>query len=188
MITWGSFILSLAAIVLAMKRSSGPVKLYFWSQLLATPVVFLGARMLGNRSDVYLYLYIAVTLPIFETCCFIASRARNDELLTSALVGTISGCVAVTGMSSITFASGFVLLQGVVLSALAMAMLHAAPDSGDEVAVGFISMFCAILSIFSFGYVQHTEWELANRWLPSTTGIVAFGWLGLKYNNREVVQ
>lgn len=136
--------------------------------------------MLGNQSDIYLYLYIAVTLPIFETCGFIASLARQSELLASALVGTVSGCVAVTGMNTISFGLGFVLLQGIILSALAMAMLYAAPNSGDESVVMLIALFCVVLSMFSFGYIQHASWETANRWLPSSVGIIIFFCIGFQ--------
>lgn len=174
------------AILAAMRRSTGAVRLYFIAQLIATPVLFVGVRVLGNHADYYSLLYCAVTLPILETSWFIAAGRGVFTALPSATVAALIGGIALASLTSLSRDTIIVLIEGTLLCFIGWALLLGAPNLTDYTAAKGIGTLSILLSTFDFGYILHADWETANRWVPSFLGIATFLWLGRQPNEQRV--
>jgi hypothetical protein len=173
-----TFALGLLTILAALRRSRQAIKFYFIAQLVSTLTIFPAYLWLGNHHVLYRLLYIAVTLPILETCCFVIAGMQRNTLMLAASYGAIMGGIAINGLKELTPDSAVCLGQGILLSTIGLAMLLVAPEAEDRCAVRTIGMFSLALACFSFAYILNS-WEAENKWLPSFLGITAFGWIAL---------
>jgi hypothetical protein len=173
----------LAATVLAERRSRPAVRLYFRAQIIATVALFAGVRLLGVHQMLYAVLYIAVTLPILETCGFLIAEGHPGErtLLVAACFGLLMGCIAASDVGHHTLGDYIVFFEGVLLAEVGIAMLVV----GKDIAVETIGTLSLALSSFDFVYLMNPEWESANGWIPSFLATMAFIRIGFGRQERE---
>lgn len=182
MTTWLSFGLLLLTATLAMRKTSGALKLYFRAQLIATLALFAAVKMFGVNDDFYRALYIIVTIPILEVCVFLIweSRDRWKHLSTSLSFAMLSTTIAVAGMDKFTVDVWISLIEGALLSAIGMGLLLAAQNSDERETLSAIGMLSLALSVFDFGYVSNANWQDLNKWLPSLLCAASWGWILLQ--------
>ncbi len=173
--TWLSFISLLLTVAagLAVSHRRSTLRLYFWAELLNAPVVFAGAHYLGDHDTFYALLYVAVTLPILECCCFMALEAGLNDFGVRVAVafGLFVGMVASFGMPHHPPIDYVTFAEGVLLAMIAVAML-----SGKRVAWhGWpIAALLLALSSYDFGWLRNESWSTLNDWLPSAMSTLAF--------------
>lgn len=170
--TWLSFISLLLAAVAGLLRSrrGSTLWLYFCAQLVNAPVVFASVRFLGDHATTYALLYVAVTLPILECCCFMLweKGLSNLHLRIAVAFGLFMGMIESFGMTPghyVTFA------EGVLLSMIGVAMVLSMVPHTKEHIVGVLSL---ALSCYDFAWLRNDSWAGLNDWLPSLLCTVAF--------------
>lgn len=172
-------LLLLLATVAGFLRSRKTVRLYFRAQLIYIPVVFLGAKYLGDRAALYAVLYGAATLLILECCCFLIWEARLDLRLYIASLnfGLFMGIVTSIGAPRHPLGDYVTFGEGVMLSIIGMSLLQVANASEDKMAVKTIGILSLALSCYDFGFFRNESWYVVNGWLPSLLCSVAFLWI-----------
>jgi hypothetical protein len=179
--SWASFLIGLLSILAARRRSQRAVRLYFNAQLIATCALFMGVRLLGDHATLYAILYGAVTLPIFECCCFMIWEGRLDVRLYLASInfGIFMGIIGALGMTQHPVEDFVTFFEGVFLSIIGLSLLQVASTCQDRLAVRTIGILSLAQSCYDFGFFRNESWYALNGWLPSTLGIAAFGWIAL---------
>jgi hypothetical protein len=178
------FLLALTAKTLALLRSRTEVFYYFCAQLLYTPVVFFGGKHFGVHSGTYLMLYVAATLPIIETACFILFRAQREQMITATIFGAFMGGIAANGMTHFGIADAVTFTEGVLLSIIGLGLLLTVPDSDDKTAVSVIGKFSLAMACFDFAYLLNDLRGL-NKWVPSFVGLTCWLWIGLHGSTKS---
>jgi len=173
--TWLSFTSLLLAAVAGLLRSrqGSTLRLYFLAQLLNVPVVFLAARYLGDRTTVYALLYVAVTLPVLECCCFMLWDAGLNALHLRIAVafGLFMGMIESFGMARHPAVDYVTFAEGVLLSMVGTAMVLGMPPHTKRHMIGVLSL---ALSCYDFAWLRNDNWAGLNDWLPSLLCTAAF--------------
>jgi len=179
---WWCFIGLLLAIALGLvsSRSGTTLRLYFWAQLLYTLVVFPAAGLRGTHDQLYALIYGAATLPVIECCCFFVWEARITvvEMIAAINFGLLVGIVTAFGIYHRPSEDYVTFGEGVILSAIGMAMAMAAPKTRTPLAVRTIGKLSLALSVFDFSYLLNPTMESV-WWLPSAMCAAAFVRIGL---------